>query len=352
VHGHVSKDLGLTELPDSIKALDTQLDSCAAKGSDGATSDCAVQYVRDASKEIAHLQVNATLAPLYGDAKVQKLQPSIQKELLAPFNACVESVKPPLDQKMLDAITACGNDLTTEVLTFMMVHAADSGDAPAEPKANDPPANPPAPAAPDAKTLTDMLGRTVMCMNGSLEPGSEQAIQNLEPGSSEAKLLQLIGAYVNYDLDRANGDYAKVLDQLSTDLNAAGGGDAKQKLVTNLVNQGMADQLLKALVKSDLEKTLAALPADKKFDPALAAKLTDKATLDAALTSDVLAKLRPAMASGVLTPVLVDGKDIASSGVLRAFRDVRGQAVDALLASPALGLDDAGRASVKARLGR
>ncbi|MGZ3653820.1 MAG: hypothetical protein ACXVCZ_21910, partial [Bdellovibrionota bacterium] len=122
---------------------------------------------------------------------------------------------------------------------------------------------------------------------------------------------------------------------------AAGPAAARRKLLGLLVKKGMTDQLIKGMLKSDLERSLAALPADKKLSPALAAKLTSNATLDAALGDDVMAKLRPEMGAGVLTPVLVDGQSMQSTAVLRVFHAVRTEALDTLLASNAFAGDDA-----------
>ncbi|MGZ3719209.1 MAG: hypothetical protein ACXWR1_12765 [Bdellovibrionota bacterium] len=330
VRARAAKETGSDEPPPELADLDRTLDTCVLKGS---ADDCSVDYVKNSTKVIGHLVLKSQLEGQLGPDRVAPLAGDV-KDLEKPFGQCVDSVPPPLGQKMLAGISACGDQLTQGALDFMMAHMAD-GAAPAI-------------VATDAiltpvtdPGLADMITRTFLCLNNSLGEDQSRALTNLEPGSLEDKLLSLIGSYVNYDVKNAHGQYQEVLDQVGSELKAAGPAAARRKLLGLLVQKGMTDQLIKGMLKSDLERSLAALPADKKLSPALAAKLTSNATLDAALGDDVMAKLRPEMGAGVLTPVLVDGQSMQSTAVLRVFHAVRTEALDTLLASNAFAGDDA-----------
>ncbi|WP_305807735.1 hypothetical protein, partial [Staphylococcus epidermidis] len=133
-----------------------------------------------------------------------------------------------------------------------------------------------------------------------------------------------------YDLRAARGRYEDALPAIRNELASAGPEAARRKLLAALVGDGSADQLLKALVKRELEKSLAGKP----LPDGLAAKLTEKAAIDRALPAEKLGALRPLLTASVLQPVLVEGRALDSSDVLRALRAVRAQALELVLADP------------------
>jgi len=317
VRARAAKETGSDVPPPELADLDRSLDACISKGS---ADDCSVDYVKSSTKVIGHLVLKSQLEGQLGPDRVAALASDV-KDLEKPFGQCVDAATPPLGQKMLDAIGACGDQLTQGALDFMMAHMADG-------------------AAP-AVVATDAIftPASIVCPNSGLGPDQSRAFNNLEPANLENKLLKLVGTSVNNEAKSARSQFQKMLDQVSADLKAAGPAAARRKLLGILVQNGMVDQLIKGMLKSDLEKSLAALPADKKLSPAITAKLTSTATLDSALSDDVMAKLRPEMGAGVLSPVLVDGQSLQSTAVLRAFSAVRSEALESLVAS--LGTDDA-----------
>jgi hypothetical protein len=188
------------------------------------------------------------------------------------------------------------------------------------------------------------MTRTILCVNGSLDPSETDALKNLEAGSIEEKLLKLLGGYVNYDSTRADKQFSDMLTEVSKEWKTAGADSARKKLLEVFANSGMADQLLKSMVKESFSGLSGKVSAE------IAKKLSDKANLDSALSDESLATLRPFLLSGMLEPVLVEGKALDSSSVLHAYRDIRSRAIDTVLASSVLGFDDATKEKIRAAL--
>jgi hypothetical protein len=340
-------------VPAELTPVEAAFDACVAEKKK-TTDECAVEYVKGSTKTLGHLVLTTQIAKEVGAKKTAKLGPEIQVKLENPFSQCVDSVNPTIDQKMLDALDVCGNRLTQNALDYMMHHKTDIAIESVlsyfRPK--------PIPTGPDKlfakyggnavgqEELTGMMARTMLCLND--HPGSLEPLKNLQPGSTEDQLVKLIGSYVSYDVNDARGEYESVLTKVSDELKAAGPVAARRKLLSLLTEQGAVDQLIKGLLKSDLQKSL----AGKGIPAGVTAKLTEKDFIDSAIPADLLSTLRAKMAMGVLDPVLVDGNSLKQPGVKRALLAVRADALEALLAAPNLGADDLVKTQIRQALSK
>lgn|GEM_PF-5138411 len=329
VEGKALKELG--EVPEDIRQLGQQLESCVAGG--GASDDCSRRYLKGATVSLAKKILQKTLSDMAADYNA--IAPKL-KGVEQALETCVEGVSGAVDQNFLKAVESCGTTYANDGLDVAIKALSETPPAPG-------PGNLPGLATatrPEKdmteKELSEMMSRAMLCLNGQLSPDTENSLDSIDPESMEAELLKLIGGYVSYDLKAAQGNFEGVLAKVAEDLKAAGPEAARRKLLDELVKGGMIDQLLRAMIRGELERSLAALPEIKKPPEALKAALLDKAALDKALSTEVLEKVRPLMSSQVLEPVLVDGKSLRSSAVLRSLRSVKNLSLGAVLASPAL----------------
>lgn len=348
VHARAAKELN-GQVPAELTALEGTLDACVADNKKGLHA-CAMEYVRGSTKMLGHLVLATQIAKELGDKKMASLSSDIKAKLEDPFSQCVDSVQPPLAQKVLDDLDVCGNRLTKDALDYLIHHKtqiAIESVLSFFKKPQNPSPNPPASGATDAvsqEELTGMIAGTMLCLND--RPSSLEPFDNLQPDSTENRLLQLIGSYVSYDVKNARGEFKGVLSQVADELKGAGPVGARRKLLALMTDQGAVDQLIRGMIKADMQKSLAGsgIPAN------VTAKLTDKSFLDATLTGDAMANLRPKMAVGVLEPILIDGNSLSSPGVTRALLSVRSDALETLLANPDLGADELVREQVRQAL--
>lgn len=323
VHNRARKELNVTEMPASIQALDAGLKACVAEKKDQA-GECGASYVKAATIDLGQRMIEEQIVAQLPPEKLASARAKMAS-VVDPLRECVNKVPGPLNKKMLAALEACANDRTEAVMVFILERMAEEIGPPESPVGA---ANATMTAAASEAELADKLTRTVLCLNGNLDPDQERALQNLEPNSLEAGLLGLLGRSIGYDLAHSQKTLDSVFTEVADELKAAGPEAARRKLLLALTQKGLADQMLKALVRRDVEKLVAGLPDGQK---AAAAKLTDKAHLNQALDQEMLDHLRPRFVAGVLDPVLVQGKSLRSSAVLRASKKARVEAVEALL---------------------
>ncbi len=328
VESRAQKDLG--ELPAEIKELGAELDHCIQGG--GATDNCTRKYLKASTttlgKKILHKTMNDQLGAGY-----ENVRPNL-KPVEEAFEGCVNGIEGAVDAKFLEAIDGCGRKMEEAALDVALNSLSDTPASPAAPVAG--PSGEAGEKEVSDKELAEMMSRAMLCLNGQLSPDTESSLESIDPESMEAELLKLIGAYVSYDLKSAHGNFGTVLAKVADDLKAAGPESARRKLLEELVNGGMLDQLLRSMIRVELEKSLASLPAGKQPPAALKAALLEKAALEKALSPELLEKVRPLMSRGVLEPVLVNGLTLRSSLVLRSLRTVKAHSLGAVFASPAL----------------
>ena len=342
VKGRALKELEATELPPQLKAIETKLDECL--NAPGAKpEDCTRTYVKQSIATLGKLVLHKKMKD-----ELKESYPQVAaglKPLEERFEACVNAVDGNLDARFLEKIDACAKKLGEDAIEFALEALLAPPPAPAGTNTTTN-TNTNTNTATDTRTetetreelsdqnLADMMARTVLCLNGQLAHENETSLGAVDPESMEAELLKLIGAYVAHDLAKARGRYEEVLDGVRTDLSAAGPEASRRRLVDHLVKGGMADALLKTMLRSELEKAIAALPADKQPPEGLKRALLDKAVLDKALREESMVKLRPVMSDRVLEPVLASGASLRSSAVLKALREARKTAAAEALASP------------------
>jgi len=318
------KELG--EIPAEIQAYGQDLERCEAEGSE----DCARTYLKNSTIILGTKMMHKGLR---GELKERfdALQPQT-KPLELGFGECVNATDGAIDQRFLDALGECGLKLTEASLEFLLNNLR------AAPSDSDQPKRRPAIAVetpdPKGKELAEMMARTMLCLNGQLSPGNESGLQNIEPESVEAELLQIIGAYVSYALAAANGKFELVLQKVGEDLKSAGPESARRKLLEELVVGGMVDQLLKSMIRSEIDRGLKLLPDDKRPSGDFSKALLDKTNLDKALTLEVMDKVRPLVLNGILEPILLEGRSLKSSPVLKSLRSLKQQSLEALYNSP------------------
>ena len=334
VKSRALKELDVAELPDSLKDIEKKLDECLGRN-EGAEA-CTKAYVKQSISVLGKLVLHKKMKEVLADTYAQH-SPAL-KPLEDRFENCVSAVDGALDAAFLGKLDACAKKLGDDAVEMGLElalggFAAPPADAPTASATETETAIEPAAELSD-KQLADMMSRTFLCLNGQLSLETETSLENIDPESIEAELLKLIGAYVAEDLKSARGRYEEVLEGVKNDLAAAGPEASRRKLVDHLVKGGMADQLLKAMLRAELEKAVQALPADKQPPEALRKALLDKATLDRALSPSSMEKLRPGLSDRVLEPVLAGGASLRSSQVLKALREARKLAASEALASP------------------
>lgn len=322
-------EAALGEVPETIKALEAKLDECL--GTDAKKEVCATDYVRSASitlgKETLQKTAREELGPLYESASA-RITP-----LEKGFATCMNAIGGTLDKAFLLAAGECETKLGTDSINVLI--DAKEALTPAKPEPEKRKIAGEEVSEVSEAGLADMISRTFLCLNGQLTPDTASSLANIDPESVEAELLKLIGGFVSYDLKQAKDKYESVLTQVSEDLKAAGPEQARRRLLGELVKGGMADQLLKSMIRTEIEKAVKSLPADRRPSSELEKSLLDRGTLDRLLDAQLMDKARPLLTAGVLEPVLLEGQTLRSSAVLRSLRSVREIGVQALLVDPA-----------------
>lgn len=317
------KLLNTGELPPAaISALETQYEVCLKKSRDADV--CAKNHVQESAKAVAHLKLHHTMADMLGD-DYRRFLPTLEK-LEADYRACVD-VLPivKISEAYVKAMEACAKDLEDRGVDFSQRYLRDKmvnrrmGE--------------------QEKALLLSAAEVVPCLNvlAVPKPFDENFLERFDPEGTFDILAKLAGDYINYDAEKAGDDYEAVLRQLVDDLRAAGPKEARRKLLDALIKRGMVDQLLKSMIRAEIKRALAELPASDRLPDQVVQALLNKDLLDKVMSPELMAKFRPFMAERLLGPVLLEGKSMKAAPQAAAIGTLKSQIADALLASKDFG---------------
>lgn len=316
------KILNTDKLPKELDAIEEKFRECM--GQVGKISDaCAKNYARSLAKFLAGVKMRQSLADVLGKKRYLAILPtaeSAEKE----FVKCVDTeYLAPLDGKFLANIDRCSKKLEEELVGLMQ------GEFVSEMQGEK--------KGPEAQLNHD-LAVAIPCLGDLMPPTPiESAIVTLDPASFLEDFAKMIGEFINYDVDQAGADYEVVIKQLVKDLESAGPVAAREKLLKLLIDRGMIDRLLKSMVRTRIAESLTALPAEDRMPPDLEKKLMDKATVEKAITPQILAELRPIITEKMLKPMLLEGKGMSDPKVTAAMTMLEGRVMNSLIESPEFG---------------
>ncbi|MGZ3711773.1 MAG: hypothetical protein ACXVBE_08455, partial [Bdellovibrionota bacterium] len=313
--------LATEHLPKEISVLEETLDKCIS-GKDVADA-CAKDYARSLAKFLAGVKMRQSLADILGKDRYLATLPAAEEAEKA-FVTCVDKeYTPPLDDRFMTSLDNCSKQLEEKVVGFVQKQFVDEMEASKE--------------GAEAELNHD-LGITLPCL-GDLMPSTpiESAIVQLDPESFLVDFAKMIGDYINYDVEKAGTDYKAVITQLLKDMEAAGPVAAREKLLKLLIDRGMVDRLLKSMVRSRILANLKALPVEDRLTPDLEKKLSDRATVEKALTPEILAELRPMITEKILKPMLLEAKGMSDPKVSAAMTMLESKVMEKLIESPHFG---------------
>jgi hypothetical protein len=311
------------KIPAEFDEAEKKLQKCLAAGTE--PDLCARQHAQNVAKILGSLKLKVTLASSLGEENYKKSGRTIAS-LESDFFACVDGLpgrKP--DAAFLKALKECGEKMEAKGITFAQASLSVLLDSPG------------------ASALEIMLrqeaANAIPCLGPILPAGpvNEDALQKIRPEGILQAVAKAIGDYINYDAKTADKHLDQVLERIITDLEAAGPIEARRNLLDLLIKGGMTDQLLKSMVRAQVRKALAGLPAEEQLSQDLQRVLMDPATLDTALPEEVLAQLRPFMADRLLKPLLIDGKTLTDPGLKASMKELEQKVALILLESRAFG---------------
>jgi hypothetical protein len=313
--------LATDKLPQEIIHLEVKFNACITGKS--VADDCAKDYARSLAKFLAGIKMRQSLADVLGKDRYLATLPAAEAAE-KDFTVCVDAkYVAPLDDKFLGSLDKCSKKLEERIVGFIQTQFVDEMESSKQ--------------GAEAQVNHD-LAVAIPCL-GDLMPGTpiESAIVNLDPESFLVDFAKMIGDFINYDVEKAGMDYQVVLSQLLKDMEAAGPVAAREKLLKLLIDRGMVDRLLKSMVRSRILENLKALPAEDRLTPELEKTLSDRATVEKALTPEIMAELRPMITEKILKPMLLEGKGMSDPKVSAAMNMLEAKVMGSLIDSPHFG---------------
>lgn len=320
----VEKLLGVRKMPERITEVENGLHTCL-KDPQTEPDLCGKKFIVSLAKTLVDMKLHRSMAEVMGMPKYQKFKSKIN-DIQNELNQCLKlDLSGALDGKFLSAVEHCTDVLEENALAFLQERFAEEFSRPSLSEA-------------EAKLNRD-FAVAIPCLEAVApsSPYEDKSIEALNPEGMISDFAQLIGNYINYDLEKAGDDYQKVLGQLVTDIEAAGPEEARVRLIDSLVKRGMLDQLIKSIVRDKVSSQLKALPKEDRLNPALEKLLSDKKTLEKVLTPEYMAKIRPFILDNVVRPILIEGNKMSDPKVDTGLKLLERQVMTTLIESPHFG---------------
>ncbi len=324
--------LSVLKSPKPVKdeiALNATLKNCLSEAGGGsalteAMNNCAKDYSTNLARSIGSIELNSTLVSALGGTVVQQRQAEIAK-YLADFNGCLDEVhKTDMDNGYLDRLTGCATILESSAVSLI-----DSQSRTWMASSNE---------TPEAALLKDQVSKLIPCLS-ILMPSTtynEDSLAKINPTGVLQGLSQTIGQFIDYDVNQAGMDIKEVMTKLFNDFGVVGSDQAKINLINNMVQSGMVDQLLKALVRSNVQEAFRTIP-NSEVPSKLETALMSKQNFDAIFDPATIATMRQAIANTILIPAIVQGKSLDSPELMASQNALKKQVVGILLQSPHFG---------------
>lgn len=311
------------KVPAEFDGAEKKLQKCLNDGTD--PDICARRHAQNVAKILGSLKLKVSMASSLGEQSYKDASRTIAS-LESDFFACVDGLpgqKP--DAPFLKALKECGEKMEAQGISFAQRNLSELLDAPG--------------TSALGIELRQDAANAIPCLGPILPSGpvNEEALQKIRPEGILQAVAKAIGDYIDYDVKTADKHFDEVLGRIITDLEAAGPIRARRNLLDLLIKGGMTDQLLKSMVRAQVRKALAGLPAEERLSAELQNTLMDPATLDAALPEAVLAQLRPFMADNLLKPLLIDGKTLNDPQLKAKMKELEQKVALVLLDSQAFG---------------
>lgn len=310
------------EPPKELAQLEVKLKTCLSNQD---ADICAKEQAQGVAKLLGSLKLRTTLGEALGEKEFKASAGEIE-EMEKTFTRCVNKLPPrkAYDDFLLD-LKACGEGLEHAGVALVQSRLAKWLETPE--------------MTPAQKKISQELAVVLPCFDQVLPAGpiQENALQALDPEGMLLPVARTIADYINYDAENAGKDFDKVIKQLENDLKAAGPVEARRRLLDLLLQSGMLDRLLKSMALSEVRKSLESLPPEDRLPPALARVLLDRATIDKALTPEIMENLRPLISEKILKPLLLEGRSLKDPAQNAAVAMLSQKVASALLESPEFG---------------
>jgi hypothetical protein len=310
--------LNVTKLPSQFSDLERNLRECLER--DYGSEFCARRHAQSVAAEIARIKFRSSMADALG-SEYAKHENELKK-LEQEFAKCLVDIpgqKP--DAAFLAALKKCGEDLEKNGIAFAQNYLKTSLRKIA--------------STPDQQRIGDQVAEVLPCLDPLFPggPAEDPAFRAIDPEGVFSKLTGAISEYISLDVKKSEKDIDRILKEVFADLYSTGTEESRKKLFDVLVYGGMLDQLIHAMVRAEIKKSLAALPPQDQLPQELQQVLLDKETIVAALSPEVMARYRPHLAQRLLKPILLEGKSLKEPALKSALAEMEKGLAEALLES-------------------
>ncbi len=314
--------LNVKKLPSQFAELERKLRDCLEQ--ERGSEYCARIHAQAVASEIARIKFRSSMADALG-SEYSKHEAEL-KILEQEFSRCVAQIpgqKP--DASFLNALKQCGDNLEQKGIAFAQDYLTNSLRTVA--------------STPEQRKIGDQIAEVVPCLDPLFPsgPSEDPAFRAIDPEGVFAKLTGAISEYIALDVKKSEKDIDRILKEVFADMYSAGTEASRKKLFDILVNGGMLDNLIHAMVRAEVKKTMAALPPKDQLPLNLQQLLLDKDTIAQALSPEVMAKYRPHLAQKLLKPILLEGKSMKDPALKSELKTMEKGLAEALLESHAFG---------------
>lgn len=314
--------LRVLDLPKEIEALERTLAKCLEQQN---ADLCAKEHAQAVAKALGSIKIRSTLADALGEKGFSEIKNELTKAEVAYFS-CVDKIPGrKIHDDFIRQLEACGATLEAGGIALVQQHLSVRMERPGESK--------------EEQRIKAEIAIVMPCLDDLLpqSPMKEFAISQIDPEGLLLPIARMIADYVNFDSENADKDFNSILKQLERDLAAAGPKEARVRLLDLLLSSGMLDRMLRSMALSEVRKSLDELPAEDKLPEALKKVLLDKLTIESALNSEAMDKIRPLLTEKILKPVLIDGRSLTDPAQKAAIKILEAEIAGALLDSSQFG---------------
>jgi hypothetical protein len=315
--------LGTNVPPAEIKATEATFRACLSTSAQ--PQGCARDFVLKFAAQLGLRKLHSSLSGAMGTSEYAASRSAILA-IETSYQKCLGDIQSTgLDQALLKAVSLCSQTLQDQSVAFIQERARAWMQS-----KND---------NASVRGVKDEIAQMIPCLAAMLPstPMQESPMAAANPQGMLKILAGTIGDYINYDADHAQSSIENLVLQVAQDLSSAGPAAAREDLVKMLSDQGMLDQLAKALVLKEIQSAIGSTSATDRPSAPVRSQLLSKANLDRILSPAALAGLRPVVAEKILKPMLLNGQSLNSPQLQAAKNQLKQELAGLLLRSPYFG---------------
>lgn len=321
-----------TQSKKTIEEVESSLRSCLVKAKSGPNlsdelAQCLKSYVVKLSDEAGNLKARSKLKEILGTKEYAAASGRVDKAI-GEFRACLRNLQNMgFGPVLMSAVDDCARNLHENSMGVVQESVMGWMGAPSS--KSDP-----------RYAARALVVEALPCLDGLIEKdasgGSSASVKDQAEGMLEP-LVKMIKEYIDYDASRAHQELRAILESLKEDLKVTGPREARKKLLSLLVEKGALDQLIKSTVKAEVGGALISLPEEEKFSNEVTKRLLQNRVFDAVFSGPGGKYISYRIVSGLLEPVLLEGRSIDDPGIEKAKSQIRVDIGHLLAKSPEFG---------------